>query len=102
MMTAMNFPSLEGLSLAHSEQGVSRWRFEASTPRWQPRITPVWKRIAGGCELGRDIVGLLIDAGFEFGTRETCYSEGLRPFAFLYKGVAAPHARRGEVYEPAS
>jgi ubiquinone/menaquinone biosynthesis C-methylase UbiE len=74
---------------------------EASTRRWQSRITPIWKRIAGGCELGRDIAGLLTDAGFEFGTLETGYSEGPRPFAFLYKGVAKQHARRGEVDGPA-
>jgi ubiquinone/menaquinone biosynthesis C-methylase UbiE len=69
---------------------------EASTRRWQARITPIWKRIGGGCELGRDIAGLVTDAGFDSGTLETAYSDGPRPFAFLYKGVARPRARRGE------
>jgi ubiquinone/menaquinone biosynthesis C-methylase UbiE len=32
--------------------------------RWQDRLTPIWKRIAGGCHLNRAISHLIEDAGF--------------------------------------
>ena len=32
--------------------------------RWQDRLTPLWRRIAGGCHLNRAIGQLIEDAGF--------------------------------------
>jgi ubiquinone/menaquinone biosynthesis C-methylase UbiE len=44
---------------------VEHGRAEATTPqRWQRRINPVWKRIAGGCHLNRPIDELVRAAGF--------------------------------------
>lgn len=63
---------------------------EPSVQRWQARITPLWKRIAGGCELGRDIPSLVTAGGFELAELETSYGEGPRPFTYLYRGIAAP------------
>ncbi len=37
---------------------------DASVRRWQERIEPVWKRIAGGCHLSRPITSALAGAGF--------------------------------------
>ena len=40
----------------------------AADPRvvvWQDRITPVWKRIGGGCHLNRKIDELIRAAGFQ-------------------------------------
>ena len=37
---------------------------EPSVARWQDRLTPLWKRVAGGCHLNRKIDDLIIAAGF--------------------------------------
>lgn len=36
----------------------------ASVARWQDRLTPLWRRIAGGCHLNRDIAAALKRTGF--------------------------------------
>lgn len=38
---------------------------DAGVARWQERIEPVWKRLAGGCHLTRPIGSALRGAGFE-------------------------------------
>jgi ubiquinone/menaquinone biosynthesis C-methylase UbiE len=44
---------------------VEHGRAEAARPRrWQDRIDPLWKRVAGGCHLNRPIDDLLRGAGF--------------------------------------
>lgn len=55
---------------------------------WQDRITPVWKRIGGGCHLNRKIDGLLMEAGFKIEELETKYLPGPRPMTYTYQGVA--------------
>lgn len=37
---------------------------DAGVQRWQERIEPVWKRLAGGCHLTRPISAALAEAGF--------------------------------------
>ena len=37
---------------------------DADVRRWQERIEPVWKRLAGGCHLSRPIASALDGAGF--------------------------------------
>lgn len=37
---------------------------DADVRRWQERIEPVWKRLAGGCHLNRPIASALDGAGF--------------------------------------
>ena len=56
--------------------------------RWQARITPWWKKIAGGCHLDRDIPGLLHEAGFECPDLSTMYLPGPRPLTYNYWGIA--------------
>ena len=58
--------------------------------RWQDRLTPVWKRVAGGCHLNRPIPQLVEDAGFVIERMETGYMDGPRPMTFMYEGVARP------------
>ena len=58
--------------------------------RWQRRLTPVWKRLAGGCHLDRPIDALIKDAGFEIDRLETGYMEGPKLLTFLYEGAAHP------------
>jgi ubiquinone/menaquinone biosynthesis C-methylase UbiE len=57
---------------------------------WQDRLTPVWKRIGGGCHLNRAIQMLIEDAGFEFDRLETGYIRGPNPLTFMYEGSARP------------
>jgi len=56
--------------------------------RWQNRLTPVWKRIAGGCHLNRPIASLIEDAGFHIAQLETGYMPGPKPMTFMYEGSA--------------
>lgn len=59
--------------------------------RWvQQRITPVWKRLAGGCHLDRPMNTLIANAGFRIEQLDTGYMRGVRPLAFLYEGAARP------------
>jgi len=57
---------------------------------WQDRLTPAWKRIAGGCHMNHKIDRLIGDAGFHFRRIDRGYASGPRILAYLYKGVAAP------------
>ena len=63
---------------------------EASVARWQDRLTPVWRRVSGGCHLNRKIDDLLCDAGFRIDRLETGYIPGPRIMTFLYQGAASP------------
>jgi SAM-dependent methyltransferase len=58
--------------------------------RWQHRLTPLWKGIAGGCHLDRDIAGLIRGAGFDIAHVETGYMPGPKPMTFMYEGSARP------------
>jgi ubiquinone/menaquinone biosynthesis C-methylase UbiE len=57
---------------------------------WQDRLTPVWKRIGGGCHLNRAIGSLIEAAGFQFDRFETGYMRGPKPMTFIYEGSARP------------
>jgi ubiquinone/menaquinone biosynthesis C-methylase UbiE len=57
---------------------------------WQDRLTPVWKRVGGGCHLNRAIGTLIEDAGFQFDRLETGYMRGPKPMTFMYEGSARP------------
>ena len=63
----------------------------AADPRvvvWQDRITPVWKRIGGGCHLNRKIDELIRAAGFQISELKTFYLPGPRPMTYTYQGLA--------------
>ncbi len=55
---------------------------------WQDRLTPVWKRIGGGCHLNRKVDELIAAAGFHIVELKTCYLPGPRPMAYTYQGFA--------------
>lgn len=57
---------------------------------WQDRITPAWRRIAGGCHLNREIDKLVAVAGFDVGGQRTGYMRGPRIATFMYEGEATP------------
>jgi len=58
--------------------------------KWQDWLTPVWKRIAGGCHLNRPVRKLIEDAGFRISRLETGYMPGPKPMTFMYEGAARP------------
>jgi ubiquinone/menaquinone biosynthesis C-methylase UbiE len=62
---------------------------EPSVARWQDKLTPVWKRVAGGCHLNRKPDDLIRSAGFRVDTMETGYLKGPRPMGFVYAGSAS-------------
>jgi ubiquinone/menaquinone biosynthesis C-methylase UbiE len=66
---------------------------DAGVRRWQDRLTPIWKRMAGGCHLNRPMDQLMMAAGFKIEQMETGYMEGPRPMTYLYQGCA--RATRG-------
>jgi ubiquinone/menaquinone biosynthesis C-methylase UbiE len=57
--------------------------------RWQERIEPLWKPIAGGCHLTRRMPELIDQAGFTIDNLDTYYFQGeLKPFGYTYEGRA--------------
>jgi ubiquinone/menaquinone biosynthesis C-methylase UbiE len=56
--------------------------------RWQDRLTPLWRRIGGGCHLNRPIGELIEAAGFRVERMDTGYMKGPRPMTFMYEGSA--------------
>jgi ubiquinone/menaquinone biosynthesis C-methylase UbiE len=57
---------------------------------WQDRLTPVWKHVAGGCHLNRDVPHLIAAAGFDLHDLHTGYMSGPRLFTFMFEGRARP------------
>lgn len=56
--------------------------------RWQERINPVWKRLAGGCNLNRPIPTLISEAGFTIHELTEDFIDGPKIAAYNYWGVA--------------
>jgi ubiquinone/menaquinone biosynthesis C-methylase UbiE len=68
------------------EHGLSP---DTGVARWQHRLTPFWRRCAGGCHLDRDMASLIADARFGFETLETGYLvPGPHLLTWHYQGVA--------------
>jgi hypothetical protein len=51
-------------------------------------LTPLWKRVAGGCHLDRDIPGLIASAGFHLEKADGRFLPGWRPANYHYWGTA--------------
>lgn len=61
---------------------------EPGVARWQRRLEPVQKRIAGGCHLTRDIPALVEAAGFTIQDAESAYLPGpsiSRPWGYCFR-----------------
>lgn len=63
---------------------------ETNISRWQDRLTPLWRRIGGGCHLNRAIGPLIADSGFRIEQMETGYMDGPKLMTFMYEGSARP------------
>jgi ubiquinone/menaquinone biosynthesis C-methylase UbiE len=60
----------------------------AGVARWQHRIDPFEKRLAGGCHLTRDSLAMLADAGFTLVRSEQRFVKGPKPWSFITVAVA--------------
>ena len=56
--------------------------------RWQDRLTPLQRRIAGGCHLNRPIDQLVANCGLRVTELENYYLKGPRMFGCMFEGVA--------------
>jgi len=56
--------------------------------RWQNRLNPVWSRIAGGCQMNRDIPALIKAGGFDIKLDERMYIPGARVLCYNFWGTA--------------
>ena len=74
-----------GGRLLYCEHGLAP---DPGVRRWQSRLNPVWGQVAGGCNIDRDIPGLLRQAGFRLASDERMYVPGPRVFSYNYWGEA--------------
>lgn len=74
-----------GGGLHFAEHGLSP---DPKVARWQDRLTPLQRRIAGGCHLNRPIDRLVEDAGFTVTRIENYYMKGPRPMGYMFEGLA--------------
>ena len=63
---------------------------EPGVRKWQDQLTPIWKRIGGGCHLNRPIRALVETAGFDITEIKTGYMQGPKPMTYIYEGHARP------------
>lgn len=54
---------------------------------WQDRPNPLWRRIAGGCNLNRKIDDLIVNAGLRLVKIERGYNSRPKVLSCLYKEV---------------
>ena len=71
--------------LLFAEHGLSP---EGSVQTWQNRLTPIWRRVTGGCHLNRKMDDLITSAGFSIAGLETRYISGPRLTAYIFTGTA--------------
>jgi len=77
-----------GGRLLYCEHGRSP---DPDVRRWQDRLNGAWSRVAGGCNMNRDIPALLSSAGFEIDDDQRRYIPGPRILSYNFWGSA----RRG-------
>ena len=56
--------------------------------RWQDRLTPVQRRLAGGCHLNRRIDEMVTSSGFDLVTLSHPVLSGPKVFTYMYEGIA--------------
>jgi len=77
-----------GGKILFSEHGRSP---DEGVAKWQRRVEPVWKALAGGCHLTRDTLSLLTEAGFQPEGAETMYLPNTPKIAgYVSWGAARP------------
>jgi ubiquinone/menaquinone biosynthesis C-methylase UbiE len=75
-----------GGTLHFLEHGLSP---DPKVAKWQDRLTPLERRIAGGCHFNRPIDDLLAAADFTITREDHFYMRGPKTVGYMYEGVAA-------------
>ncbi|MDG1905899.1 MAG: class I SAM-dependent methyltransferase [Arenicella sp.] len=60
---------------------------EPNVRKWQNRINPMWKKIAGGCNLNRPIPKMLTDGGFSIDDLQQHHVPGPKIATYQYYGT---------------
>ena len=68
-----------------AEHGLSP---DPGVQAWQHRLNPVWRRVAGGCNMNRKIDDLLSAGGFKTAELNTSYFQGPRILTYTFQGLA--------------
>jgi len=76
-----------GGELIFVEHGLAS---DVGTQRWQHRLTPLWRRVGGGCHLDRDLPAILRAAGYRLDELKAAYAEGASWLSYTYEGIARP------------
>jgi ubiquinone/menaquinone biosynthesis C-methylase UbiE len=76
-----------GGKLLYCEHGVAP---DENVRRWQDRLNAPWSNIAGGCNMNRDILGLIEQSGFKITNDERMYIPGPRILNYNFWGSAKP------------
>jgi ubiquinone/menaquinone biosynthesis C-methylase UbiE len=74
-----------GGAVVFAEHGLAP---DPGVRRWQERINPIWRRVAGGCNMNRKIDELIADAGFDIKELRKSYFPGPRILTYTYEGIA--------------
>jgi len=62
---------------------------DAKVRRWQDRLNPIQNRVGGGCNLNRDIAGIVEAGGMTISKLDRYYTPGEpKAFGSMYEGVA--------------
>jgi ubiquinone/menaquinone biosynthesis C-methylase UbiE len=65
-----------------------------SVRKWQDRLMPIWKPLAGGCHLNRPIREYIEQAGFVIERIDNLYADKVPRFAgYMYYGQAVKNSR---------
>jgi ubiquinone/menaquinone biosynthesis C-methylase UbiE len=72
-------------ALLFAEHGLAP---DATVQRWQHRVNPLWRKVAGGCNLDRRIDALIQAAGFALPALDAGYARGPRFLSYIYSGRA--------------
>lgn len=77
-----------GGKILFTEHGLAP---DEGVAKWQRRVEPVWKALAGGCHLTRDTAAMLGEAGFRLDGAETMYLPNTPKIAgYVSWGMARP------------
>jgi ubiquinone/menaquinone biosynthesis C-methylase UbiE len=55
---------------------------------WQDRLTPIQRRVAGGCHINRPIQRIIEASGLVLARVDNYYTKGPKSFGYIYEGVA--------------
>jgi ubiquinone/menaquinone biosynthesis C-methylase UbiE len=76
-----------GGRLLFSEHGAAP---DENVRRWQERLNSGWRKIAGGCNLNRDIPAMIRGAGFDIVSEDRMYIPGPKILSYNFWGSATP------------